>query len=41
MGRRASVNVCLWHIADSSSGLAACPLLGVKRTFLTRLTNVR
>ena len=27
-----SQQVCLWHIADSLSRLAACPLPGAKRT---------
>jgi hypothetical protein len=31
------LNVSFWHIADSLSGLAARPLLGVKQTLPQRL----
>jgi hypothetical protein len=40
-GRDVFPNVCLSHLADSLSRLAACPLTGAKRTSLIPLINVR
>ena len=36
-----SVNVCLWHIADSLNWLASRPLLGVKQTLPNAFMSTR